>query len=207
MVFSLQNQRTCNRRLPRANCKMGRQGMDKEELTLLVQRSKGFLKDNCPNLNIVTRGGARTGADADALPQIQKEVPKGDRYDPLKQKLFFKYAIEAFQSIPSCETQENPPQSVVYPKVAQVPASPPAPRNPIGIPRQPEQHQNAVDIWFQLFSDILGNDQLTEKLRNALYLVLGNEETSEARIRANLPEKSTQRVQRRKVRTGKEFDW
>jgi hypothetical protein len=119
--------------------------------------------------------------------------------------MFFKDAIEVFQNIPNHEMQENPPQPVVYPKVAQVPASPPAPRNPVGIPRQPEQPQNTVDLWFQLFSDILGNDQLTEKLCNALYLVLGNEETSEARIRVNLPEKSTQRVQRRKVRTGKEF--
>jgi hypothetical protein len=45
--------------------------------------------------------------------------------------------------------------------------------------RQPEQPQNVVDLWFQLFSDILGNDQLTEKLCNALYLVLGNEEPIE----------------------------
>jgi hypothetical protein len=91
------------------------------------------------------------------------------------------------------------PQPIVYPKITQVPASPPAPRNPVVIPRQPEQPQNVVDLWFQLFSDILGNDQLTEKLCNVLYLVLGNEEPIEAGIRANLPEKSTQRVQRRKV--------
>jgi hypothetical protein len=89
--------------------------------------------------------------------------------------------------------------------VAQVPASPPTPRNPIGIPRQPEQPQNVFDLWFQLFSDILGNDRLTEKLCNELYLVLGNEETSEERIRVNLPERSNQRVQRRKVITRKEF--
>jgi hypothetical protein len=76
--------------------------------------------------------------------------------------------------------------------MAQVPASPPAPRNPVVIPRQSEQPQNAVDLWFQLFFDILGNYQLTEKLHNALYLVLGNKDTSESRIRANLPEKSTQ---------------
>jgi hypothetical protein len=35
-----------------------------------------------------------TGVDADSLPQVQKAVPKGDRYDPLKKKLFFKDAIE-----------------------------------------------------------------------------------------------------------------
>jgi hypothetical protein len=36
-------------------------------------------------------------------------------------------------------------------------------------------------------------------------LVLGNEETSEARIQANLPEKSNQRVKQRKLRSGNEF--
>jgi hypothetical protein len=101
--------------------------------------------------------------------------------------------------------QEKPPQPIVYPKIVQVPASPPALRNPVVPMRQPEQSQNVVDLWFQLFYDILGNDQLTEKLRNALYLVLGTEESPEMRIRTNLPEKNTQRVQRRKVRTRKEF--
>jgi hypothetical protein len=89
--------------------------------------------------------------------------------------------------------------------MAQVPASPPAPRNPVVIPRQPEKPQNVVGIWFQLFSNILGIDQLTEKLRNALYLVLGNGEPLEAKIRANIPKKRTQRVKGRKVRTNKEF--
>ena len=126
-------------------------------------------------------------------------------YDPLKQNLFFKDAIEVFQNIPSPKMQEKPPQPIVYPKMVHVPASTPTPRNPIVIPRQPEQPQNVVDLWFQLFSNILGNDQLTKKLCNALYLVLGNEEAIEAGIRANLPEKSTQRVQRRKVQTKKEF--
>ena len=81
----------------------------------------------------------------------------------------------------------------------QFPSSPLAPRNPVVMMRQPEQPQNVVELWFQLLYDILGNDQLTEKLHNALYLVLGNEEPTEARIRTNLPEKSTERVQRRKV--------
>ena len=46
---------------------------------------------------------------------------------------------------------------------------------------------------------------MTEKLRNTLYLVLGNEESPEMRIRTNLREKNTHRVERRKVQTGKEF--
>jgi hypothetical protein len=85
----------------------------------------------------------------------------------------------------------------------QVPTSLPTPRNPVVIPRQPEQPQNIVGLWFQLFPDILGNDQLTQKLCNVLYLILGNEEPLEVRIRDNLPEKSTQRVQQRKVRIEK----
>jgi hypothetical protein len=86
----------------------------------------------------------------------------------------------------------------------QVLSSPPAPKNHVVPMRQLEQPKNVVGLWFQLFSDILGNDQLIEKLCNALYLVLGNEESLETRIRTNIAEKIL-RVQRRKVRTGKEF--
>jgi hypothetical protein len=95
--------------------------------------------------------------------------------------------------------QEKPPWPIVYTKIVQVSASPPAPKKPPVTSRQREQPKNVVNLWFQLFSDILGNNQLKEKLCNALYLVLGNEEPIESRIRTNLPEKSTQRVQRRKV--------
>jgi hypothetical protein len=83
------------------------------------------------------------------------------------------------------------PQPIVYRNITQVPTSPPALKNLVVTPRQPEQPENVVNLWFQLFSDILGNDQLTKKLRNVLYLFLGNEEPIEAGIRANLPEKST----------------
>jgi hypothetical protein len=95
--------------------------------------------------------------------------------------------------------REKPPYPIVYPNMAQVPASPPTPRNLVVIPRQLEKPQNVVDLWFELFSDILGNDQLTEKFRNALLLVLGNEEPLEARISDNIPDKTTKRVKRRKV--------
>ena len=50
---------------------------------------KRISKGQFPNLNIVTLGGSKTGVDADTLPQIQKATPKGDMYDPLKQKKFF----------------------------------------------------------------------------------------------------------------------
>jgi len=57
--------------------------------------------------------------------------------------------------------QEKPTQPIIYPNIAQVPASPPTPRNHVVTPRQPEQPQNVVDLLFQLFSYILRNDQLT----------------------------------------------
>jgi hypothetical protein len=172
---------------------------------LISSEIKIFIRGQLPNLNIVTQGGEKTGIDTDNLPHIQKATPKEDMNDPPKHKLFFKNSIEVFHNISSPEMQEKPHQPIVYPKIAEVPASPPAPRNPVVPMRQPEQPQNVVDLWFQLFFDILWNDQLTEKFRNALHLVLGNEESLETRIRTNLPKKNTQRVQRRKVRTGKEF--
>jgi hypothetical protein len=101
--------------------------------------------------------------------------------------------------------KEKAPQPSVNPRIAQFHTSPPTPRNPTVTPTQPEQPQNVINLWFQLFSDILRNNQLTKKLCNALYLVLGNEEPIEAGIRDNIPEKSTQRVQRKKVQTGKKI--
>jgi hypothetical protein len=172
---------------------------------LISSEIKRFSKGQLPNINIITRGGEKTGADADNLPQIQKAVPKEDRYDPLKHNLFFKNSIEIFQNILGLEMQEKPLHPVGYPKIMQVPTSPRAPRNPVVSMRQPGKPKNVVDLWFQLFSDILGNDQLTQNLRNALYLVLWNEESLETRIGTNIPENNTQRVQRRKVQTGKEF--
>jgi hypothetical protein len=96
---------------------------------LISSEIKRVIKGKLPNLNIVTRGGEKTGADADNFPQIQKEVPKEDMYDPLKHKLFFKNSIEVFQNIPGPEMQEKPHQPIIYPRIVQVPASPPAPRN------------------------------------------------------------------------------
>jgi hypothetical protein len=52
------------------------------------------------NINIIIHGGAKIGADADSQPEIQKIIPKDDRYDPVKQKLFFKNSIEIFKSVP-----------------------------------------------------------------------------------------------------------
>jgi hypothetical protein len=68
--------------------------------------------------------------------------------------------------MPNPEMRVKTSQPIVYPKMAQVPDSPPTPRNPVVMPRQTEQPYNVVDLCFQLFSYILGNDQLTKKLCN-----------------------------------------
>ena len=44
-------------------------------------------------------------------------MPKEDMYDPMKQNLFFKDAIEVFKSIPGPKMEENPPQPIIYPKI------------------------------------------------------------------------------------------
>ena len=96
----------------------------KQGTNLTSSKIKIFIKGQFPNLNIITWGGEKIGADADTLPQIQKATPKYSRYDPLKQKLFFKDAIEVFHNTPSPEMRENHPQLTVYPKMEQVPAHP-----------------------------------------------------------------------------------
>jgi hypothetical protein len=65
--------------------------------------------------------------------------------------------------------------------------------------------QKVVDLWFQLFSDILDDEKLTEKLWNTIKVALGAEGNPEEFIVANLPERKASRVQRRKRRTGREF--
>jgi hypothetical protein len=68
----------------------------KRGANLIGSEIKRISKGKFLNINIFTQGGARIGFDVDDLPHIQKAIPKEDRYDPLKQKMFFKDAIEAF---------------------------------------------------------------------------------------------------------------
>jgi hypothetical protein len=49
----------------------------------------------------------------------------------LKQKLFFKYAVEIFRGESTPEIRENPPKVTLQPKTAKAPTSPPTPRNPV----------------------------------------------------------------------------
>jgi hypothetical protein len=158
-----------------------------------------------PKVDIITHGGEKTREDEDNQPKIHKASPKDDMYDPLKQKIFFKDAVEIFRGEFSPEIRENPPKVTLQPKTAQAPASPLAPRNNVNSRRPREQSQNIINLWFQLFSEILGDDRLSKKFHNTFYLILGDEGTPETTITTNLLEKNTQRVQRRKVRIGNFF--
>jgi hypothetical protein len=67
------------------------------------------------------------------------------------------------------------------------------------------QSQKVVDMWLQLFSDILDDEKLTGKLWNTIKRALGTEGNLEESIVANLPTRNASRIQRRKRRTGREF--
>jgi hypothetical protein len=58
-------------------------------------------EEKAPNINIITRGGTRTGVDVDNSTQrkIHKVVPEDVKYDPLVQKQFFKDVVEIFRWI------------------------------------------------------------------------------------------------------------
>jgi hypothetical protein len=55
--------------------------------------------------------------------------------------------------------------------------------------------QKVVYLWLQLFSDILDDKQLIEKLWNTLKRALGTEGNLEESIIANLPTRNTSRIQ------------
>jgi hypothetical protein len=93
-------------------------------------------------------------------------------YDPVKKKLFFKNEIEIFKNIPTLEIMENPPKVSSQSNLFQAPTSPPTLRNSAIPRRHREQSQSVINIWFQLFFDILGDDQLTKNFQNTLYLIL-----------------------------------
>jgi hypothetical protein len=62
-----------------------------------------------------------------------------------------------------------------------------------------------ISLWFQLFSDILDDEQLTKELWNKLNGTLEIEENLEELIFSHLPERNTGRIQRRKKKYGREF--
>lgn len=59
--------------------------------------------------------------------------------------------------------------------------------------------------WFRLFAKIWEDDQLTGKFRTSVKQLVDSADEYYAPIAANLPEKHSHRVKRRKVRTGREL--
>jgi hypothetical protein len=96
--------------------------------------------------------------DIHSQPKIQKVIPKDGRYDPMKQKLFFKNAIEIFKSIPIPYVICSPSRVFYQPNPVKAPTSPPTPKNFVIPRRHPEQSQSVINLWFQLFFDILGDE-------------------------------------------------
>jgi hypothetical protein len=76
------------------------------------------IEGHLSNIIIIYRGGAKTRVDANNQPKVQKVVPKDNRYDHMKQKLFFKNAIEIFNSIPTPKIMENPARVTSQPNLA-----------------------------------------------------------------------------------------
>jgi hypothetical protein len=60
--------------------------------------------------------------------------------------------------------------------------------------------QNTIDLWFQIFYDILDDEQLTKKFQNALKVNLEVEGIQEELVVSNLPERHIGRVKRREHR-------
>lgn len=69
-------------------------------------------------------------------------------------------------------------------------------------------YSKSIYLWTSVFYDILDDEQLTGKLQNTIKKLTGAaEDEKDSGISANLPERHSHRVRRRKRRTGKEFRW
>jgi hypothetical protein len=128
-------------------------------------------------ISSINHRGEKYGEYANNRPKIQKASPKDNSYDPLKQKLFFKDVVEIFRDESNPYIIKNPPKFTLQPNTTQSPTSPCAPRNLVNSRRPCKQSQNIIKLWFQLLSEILGDDRLSKKLQNTLYLIPGDEGT------------------------------
>ncbi|RWR97952.1 putative ribonuclease h protein [Cinnamomum micranthum f. kanehirae] len=69
-------------------------------------------------------------------------------------------------------------------------------------------YSKSIYVWTSFFYDILDDEQLTGKLQNTIKKLTGAaEDENDSGISANLPERHSHWVRRRKRRTGKEFRW
>jgi hypothetical protein len=124
----------------------------------------------------------------------------------LKQKLFFKDAVEIFRGESAPEIRKTLLNSPFNPRPLKLLPHLLHPKS-CKLKKTREQSQNIINLWFQLFSEILGDDRLSEKLWNTLYLILGDEGTPETNITTNLPEKNTQRYKEGRCELENNLGW
>jgi hypothetical protein len=122
------------------------------------------------------------------------------KYDPAQQKKFFKNVVDMYKNIHGSSNLE-----VVESNFKLTPHHWRITRESYIQLESFNKSQKVVDLWFQLFFDILDDEQLTEKLWNAIKTALGVEGNLGEYIFANLLERKESHVKRRKKTTGREF--
>jgi len=116
------------------------------------------------------------------------------KYNFIREKKFFKNVLDMFcqMSNPTMEIVTKP-SFEFQPRVAENMLTQ---KDPLG------KLQKTIDLWLQLFSDILDDEQLTKKMQNILKGTLGTEGSPKESIVANILEMDTTRIQRTKWRYG-----
>jgi len=142
----------------------------KRGANLINSESRPIVEGRTPNIKIVTIGGTKNSVDI-ANPhhvEIQKAIFENTKYEPIMQKEFFKDTVEMFRKLSSSAVPEvaersfkpNPHQPrVVGESLSQM--------EPLGTSHK------ALDLWLQLFSNILDDEQLSGKLQNKIKMALG----------------------------------
>jgi hypothetical protein len=128
---------------------------------LINSKPRAVAEGSGSNINIITRRGVKTGADVESPHQImiQKNMPNNSKYDLTRHKELFKNAVEMFRHLPSPSILE-----VVETSFKLIPHQPRIARESSTQMESSGKSQKVVDLWFQLFSDILDDEQLIENL-------------------------------------------
>jgi hypothetical protein len=134
-------------------------------------------------IDIITRGGVKTGVDAESQHpiKIQKAMLINSKYDPVQQKEFFRIALDMFRNMFGLLTPKfMEPVSKFTPHHLQIT------KDYFFWLESSGKSQKEVDIWFQLFFDILDEEKLIETLQNTIKMVLGDKGNLGEYIATNL---------------------
>lgn len=139
------------------------------------------------DINIVTRGGAKTGADLGATEQgpIRRAPLKAPAFDPVQQKAYLWDAVEVMQEVIHAR-EVGPAEGELLPAIG----CPPSRCLSLLTPSVEDEVQG----WLQTFLWILGDDRAATSLTEILARVVG--------VPAATVENPLNRVQ--KKRSGKE---